>query len=329
MQLDSVRELKHDLACSVLAPWVRNVEPRRVAFRGGPVARTSDRGSLALGLTRRHAGDFALAVRLQDRILESGPLVETILQQARGEVDMRYIGQVTKRSIPWHRQQTRPLLIGSSISHLEVNAGTLGCFAKDRDSGATLVLSNNHVLANENRGQPGDAILQPSSGDGGESSQHTVGTLERFVALESSGPNLVDAAVASLNDVEHDRRTLTDLGTLAGLGDPVLDEGTAVAKIGRTTGLTRGRVSAFEMDNVVVCFEMGFVRFDNQVEIEGVGGKPFSRGGDSGSLILDEEHRAVALLFAGTEEGGAGGGGLTYANPLGTVLDSLAVDLVF
>lgn len=57
-----------------------------------------------------------------------------------------------------------------------------------------------------------------------------------------------------------------------------------VAKLGRTTGLTRGRVTAFEMDNVVVEYDAGNLRFDGQVEIEGVGQKPFSDAGDSGSL---------------------------------------------
>jgi hypothetical protein len=48
-----------------------------------------------------------------------------------------------------------------------------------------------------------------------------------------------------------------------------LDEGTIVAKLGRTTGLTYGRVTTFELDNVMVAFDMGPLRFDNQIEIEG------------------------------------------------------------
>jgi hypothetical protein len=38
------------------------------------------------------------------------------------------------------------------------------------------------------------------------------------------------------------------------------------------------------MDNVVVEYDAGNLRFDGQVEIEGVGQKPFSDAGDSGSL---------------------------------------------
>jgi hypothetical protein len=117
---------------------------------------------------------------------------------------------------------------------------------------------------------------------------------------------------------------------LSGLGSEFLDTGTAVAKLGRTTGLTRGQVTAFELDNVVVGYDLGNLRFDNQVEIEGAArDAPFSRGGDSGSLIVDADRRAVALLFAGSDVGGSNGQGLTFANPVRAVLDALEVNLLF
>lgn len=58
-------------------------------------------------------------------------------------------------------------------------------------------------------------------------------------------------------------------------------------------------MTAFELDNVVVDYDLGNLRFDNQVEIEGTGSGPFSDGGDSGSLIVSADKRGVALLFAG------------------------------
>ena len=108
----------------------------------------------------------------------------------------------------------------------------------------------------------------------------------------------------------------------------MLDEGDAVAKVGRTTGLTRGRVTAFELDNVEIEFDLGFLRFDGQIEIEGDGDEPFSDGGDSGSLVVNADLCGVGLLFAGGDVGGSNGRGLTYANPLRTVLDALKVDLL-
>jgi hypothetical protein len=46
-------------------------------------------------------------------------------------------------------------------------------------------------------------------------------------------------------------------------------------------------------------------------------------GGDSGSLVVDADNMAVGLLFAGNDVDA------TYANPIGDVLDTLNVDLVF
>ena len=87
-------------------------------------------------------------------------------------------------------------------------------------------------------------------------------------------------------------------------------------KVGRTTGPTGGRVTAFDLDNVIVNYDKGNLRFDGQIEIEGVGNAAFSDGGDSGSLIVNARMEAAALLFAGGDSGGSNGLGLTYANPI-------------
>jgi hypothetical protein len=185
------------------------------------------------------------------------------------------------------------------------------------------------VLANENDASRGDAIIQPGAADGGRRPRDRIGALDRFVRLRSRGVNVVDCALASVNaDIRFNHTDLTGIGKLAGLGPDALAD-TAVAKVGRTTGMTRGRVTAFEIDNVVVGYDMGNLRFDNQIEIEGAGDEAFSDGGDSGSLIVDADDLGVALLFAGGDQGGSNNQGLTYANPLRTVLDALKVDLHF
>ena len=184
------------------------------------------------------------------------------------------------------------------------------------------------VLANENRRRPGDAILQPGAYDRGRNPADVIGALVKAVRLKTRGSNLVDCAVASVKDtIRYNETALRGLGRLAGSGGPVSVEGLALAKAGRTTGVTRGRVTAFELDNLVVGYDVGNLRFDDQIEIEGTGDHPFSDGGDSGSLIVDEDMLGVALLFAGGDQGGANGQGLTYANPLATILAALKGDL--
>jgi hypothetical protein len=231
-------------------------------------------------------------------------------------------------ALPWHRTRQRPLLIGSSIGHVAITAGTLGAFALHRKTQKPVILSNNHVLANEDAAKIGDAILQPGAFDGGRRRLDRVGALIDFVPLKSRGDNLVDAAIAAIDpEIRFDARTLTELGELQGQREEVLAPGNAVAKVGRTTGVTRGVVTAIELDDVVVTYERGDLSFDRQIEIESSGAGPFSSGGDSGSVIVDENGFACALLFAGSDQGGSNGKGLTFANEIGLVLEQLNLEL--
>jgi hypothetical protein len=102
-----------------------------------------------------------------------------------------------------------------------------------------------------------------------------------------------------------------------------VDPDEEVEKVGRTTGHTRGRISAVEVDAVAVQYAEEVHRFDDQIEIEGRSGA-FSAGGDSGSVIWRSRDRGpTALLFAGSSIGGPDGAGVTFANPLATVLETL------
>ncbi|HXU90639.1 MAG TPA: hypothetical protein VFQ62_17465 [Methylomirabilota bacterium] len=360
MRLDSVRELKQQLLADVVAPITAVASGLRaraatvaamdatalagMRFAVGAKARDTVpdlQRSVALGVARHTAG-YRLAIRVQRQALLASPLVERLVRQAKGEADVRLIGRIDKRArrrtpaasaVPWYRANTRPLLIGSSIGHVDVTAGTLGAFIK-RGS-RILMLSNNHVLANEDEAKIGDVVLQRAQYDGGRAPRDRVGTLAASVRLKTRGANFVDAALASIDaGLEHDPALLRSLVNgrdrkLAGPGRDFLDEGVTVYKTGRTTGATKGRVTAFDVDNVVVNYDMGNLRFDAQVEIEGTGNAPFSDGGDSGALIVDDDMLAVALLFAGGETGGSNGLGLTYANPIHRVLADTKATLLW
>lgn len=330
MNLSSVRELKQSLTERILPQLDTPIIPRSLVARAAaPLGRADEAPrSLALGVAPDGKKGFKLAVRVQKRSVQES-WVERITKQAKGEVDVRYIGRVSKRAVPWHQERRRPLVIGCSIGHYKITAGTLGCFVKPRGGDGIFVLSNNHVLANENLGKRGDAILQPGALDEGIDPDDVVATLGDYVRFKKRGKNFVDCALGELvESMEYEPTKLHRQGRLIGLGDAFLDEGTEVSKLGRTTGLTHGRVSAFELDNVVISFDIGDIRFDDQIEIQDAGGEPFCDGGDSGSLIYGRDKRGVALLFAGSDQGGENGGALTYANPLRTVLDALKVDLV-
>lgn len=148
-----------------------------------------------------------------------------------------------------------------------------------------------------------------------------VAELSRFVRLRPTR-NLVDAAIAELiGGLEYYPDWLTGLGDIRPPTGQGVELGGTVYKLGRTTGLTRGEVTAIEVDGLRVEYDAGVLSFDNQFEIAPADGGPFSAGGDSGSLIVDSRHRAVGLLFAGNDVNS------TYANPLDAVFEILRIQL--
>lgn len=355
MRLASAQGLKQEVMAWVVAPFSARVDRLRRTGAAAVAAAASAAGleadaivfgigagpsdtvpavqrSIALGVARQGT-QYRLAVRVQRPSLVRSPLMERIREHAKGEVDVRLIGRIDKRAAPWYQRKTRPLLIGASVGHVDVTAGTIGAFA--RRSGTTCILSNNHVLANEDLAKAKDWILQPGSYDSGTEPAARAARLRYWVKLKPTGSNLVDAALAEVQTgVEHDASRLRGLvsgkdKTLSGLGPEFVDEGETVYKVGRTTGPTKGRVTAFDVDNVIVNYDAGNLRFDNQIEIEGAGRTAFSDGGDSGSLIVNADMQGVALLFAGGDTGGSNGLGLTYANPLHQVLKDLKATLLF
>ncbi len=331
MQIDSVRELKALTLKQHVKPLaVGERKLSALALAARPVAEVdATQRTLAIGIAPKTKGNYHLAVRIQSRALENSPQVEAIRKRAKGEVDVRYIGRVVKRA-PSNQTRHRPLLIGTSIGHFRITAGTLGCFVRLRRTGDARILSNNHVLADENAGKKGDAIIQPGQFDGGKKGKDTVGSLEKFIRLRTNRANFVDCALATIRaSIKFNFTKLTGIGTLGGVAGSVPQPGDAVHKVGRTTDVTKGRITAFELDNVVVGYDIGNLRFDDQIEIEGAGQGPFSQGGDSGSMIVDDDLQALALLFAGGDQGGTNGQGLTYANPIARVFDELGVDLLF
>ena len=72
----------------------------------------------------------------------------------------------------------RPAPGGCSIGHRDITAGTLGAVL--RRDGKLGLLSNNHVIANSNRGREGDLILQPGPYDDG---RLPIATLRDFVEI--------------------------------------------------------------------------------------------------------------------------------------------------
>jgi hypothetical protein len=278
---------------------------------------------VAVGLAPADGGRARVAVRLEDAA--DRELLPDLGAAAEREIEVRVIGPVRALS-PTDpaslQRRVRPLRPGLSVAHPSVTAGTLGGFV--RTPAGIAVLSNNHVLAASGAAILGDPVLQPGPADNGLMADR-VAALSAFIRLRDDRPNAVDAAVAVLEEgVDADPGDLPG-GPLTGVVPDSLeiDPGEAVEKVGRTTGHTTGRITAVEVDGVAVQYDGVVHRFDDQIEIEGDAGA-FSAGGDSGSVIWRSRDRApLGLLFAGSTQGGRTGEGVTFANPLATVLREL------
>ncbi|MGY1748224.1 hypothetical protein [Modestobacter sp. SYSU DS0511] len=320
---DSARELKHRLSRRL------SEGPPAVAARAsGSAAAWS---GVALGLAPAGPDQVHLAVRVIGQA-DAAVVLAGLGEAALAEVDVRAIGAVRALRSPTPeelQQRVRPLRPGLSVGHERVSAGTLGGFVRRPGTDRLLVLSNNHVLAASDAGGVGDPVLQPGPADGGGGDDR-IGVLAGAVRFEDRPGNRVDAAVALLDpDVAADPSAFPGGPLLPTVATPdAVDPDELVEKVGRTTGHTRGRVTAVEVDGVGVQYDGGVFTFDDQVEIEGLTGA-FSAGGDSGSVIWRSADRApLGLLFAGSEFGGSAGGGVTFANPLATVLSRLGVEWV-
>jgi hypothetical protein len=83
-----------------------------------------------------------------------------------------------------------------------------------------------------------------------------------------------------------------------------LKKSTQVCKIGRTTGFTVGRIGAVGLDNVPVHTSIGPMIFNDVIEVDWESGrKPFSKPGDSGSMVFTKDgFWAVGLHFAGGQK---------------------------
>lgn len=235
------------------------------------------------------------------------------------DVDVEAIGRV---NLFTNDIRMRPAPGGVSIGHKNITAGTLGCIVK-KDS-ELYILSNNHVLANQNQGQKNiDPILQPGPFDGGILGKDDIALLTDFKEVEDDGttPNFIDAAIAKPDNEKEIRTEILEIGVPKGIANPKMHR--TVKKSGRTTNLTHGKITDLDV-SIRIPFGNGIALFEDQILIRGQGSQPrFSMGGDSGSLILDKSSDyAMGLLFAGSVSSD-----ITFANKIDRVLDHFNVEL--
>jgi hypothetical protein len=254
-----------------------------------------------------------------------------------------------------------PMLLGSSGGNnndydergntiVDCCSGTLGALVQD-STGRQYLLSNNHVLARSDHAQVGDSVVQPGlidnnctpNGDG--PGTVPVAALTAWLPLRSPQTN-VDAAIAQVASHTVDPAgSILELGTRQadgslGAAPPGISSTDGkgenatlqlrVAKSGRTTGLTCGRVTALDLDVSVDYYrDCAETRpyltktFTNQIAVSG---DRFGDAGDSGALLVDTANaEPVGLFFAGGVD--ASGVSHAIANPASDVLGALSTQM--
>ncbi len=329
MKLSSCRELKRKVQSNAyrLAEDAVNMREYRMRKAGGrrkKTIRTQEAAPVAaVGVAPGKNNQYKLAVRIfrgmeshQEQLLEG-------LGRHSSEIDL-------VKGVRYRPRMT--LKPGGSIGHYKITAGTLGGFVEDANH--YYMMSNNHVFANSNQCFDGDPIVSPGPLDATGSAPLVVGTLDKYHPMSKVKRDGVDAALARFTDAVDffEPWDYTGIGRIK--KSPVSDRFSVsrVIKRGRTTGVTRGVVTAFELDGIQIDYgsrsDPAVVTFDDQIEMIGVqASNAFSAGGDSGSFIIDRDSMEVyALLYGGGPD--ANGIDRTLAHFMPDVFRKMGVKLV-
>jgi hypothetical protein len=285
-------------------------------------------------------GDLAITINVSKKIptaqLAASDLVPRLLGSFRTDV----IETGIFKAFEDPKQKLRPARPGCSMGHYQITAGTFGCLVKR--GGDVLILSNNHVLADINKAQLGDAILQPGPYDGGTAGDK-IAELVEFVPIEfgaspapspggcsglfsslfggspkpkginQPGDNHVDCAIAKPLSPNLVTPEILQIGTPTGVSTVTL--GAAVQKFGRTTSYTQDRIIQVDV-TATVDYGGPTATFHGQLMAGAM-----SQGGDSGSAVLNDQKQIVGLLYAGSDT-------TTLLNPIQDVLTALNVEIV-
>jgi Trypsin-like peptidase domain len=273
----------------------------------------ADPAVVAIGVGAGDAANGGATARIFVRTDASGPAPD-ILRSSLSEVDAETGGRVKVLVEPAAplvcgagfglalalsgaqlRHRMRPAAGGFSAAHYQFRYATIGFVVRDRgDVRSTYVLGNNHALALLNRAHPGDPVLQPSRDDGGTLAHDVIGALDRFIPIDfgAGSTKRVDVALAQVRfcDVEP---------VVFGLGYPGavrrsegIVPGERVQKVGRTSGLTFGRIVAVRCALKIYYGPNLIAVFENQILSTAM-----CADGDSGSLVLDIDGNVMGLLF--------------------------------
>lgn len=260
--------------------------------------------------------------------------------------------QAFGRLVPLHRTAANFLACGSSIGlGNQRNAGTLTALARleGADPDRLFGLTCNHVIGGCSTARPGTLVVMPGIQDVSTEIDeiNLVGRLHDIAPMSQGLPSVIqldDNSDLAAFEVDSE----FSLSSQQGSGEDSYDtptsfvrqvnEGLAVKKWGRSTGLTEGHIDDVIEGGYPLPYKVtsyygpqasqvfrGTIYFNKAYEIKRAGVRPFSLGGDSGALVVtnkpNEAERIVGVVIAGGKE-------TSLVLPLQPMLKHLTVKVV-
>ncbi len=187
-----------------------------------------------------------------------------------------------------YTDKRRPAEGGNSTSVYNLGgSGTLG--AKVTVNGREGFFLTNWHVAHGGRASGGSVQVQPGQGDGGSIPRDRIGMLHWWALNQ-----YLDAAIVRADQPNQLSYVLRCWGnTIRGTANP--SNGMSVKKCGRTSRATTGRILSTTASVRVGGYPGGTRVFSDQIQMTFM-----LRPGDSGSVLLSAENRAVGLCFAGS-----------------------------
>lgn len=227
---------------------------------------------------------------------------------------------------------------GSSVSVGNVvSAGTLGCLVRNAN-GELFGLTNNHVTGGCGYSEINIPIVAPGLIDvrPGGHDPFTLGHHAVIAPWVTGIPDNIDAT----GNIDAAMFRIRDHGTISSMQRGAYDTPIAISppatniivrKVGRTTGLTQGRIIGKTVGFEPVAMQVpqfnGIVYFHDVLVAHGLGPHPFADRGDSGSLVVTTDatgvDQAVGLVYAVSSDKT-----MTFIIPIERILNAFQVTLV-
>jgi hypothetical protein len=223
-------------------------------------------------------------------------------------------------------------------SHINF-AGSYGLPVADRHGETTMLLTAAHVIGglfpfsqSENEvigyGKVNDRDAHDTTTEAQDAIKFSLGELRRSIPPSHSQECTVDAAIAEVT-IRRELQNHLEGRPIAGARDirSMVGVEFPVTMFGARSNLRRGTLSAAPVTEQVEIGRSGrLITYRHACHITSSDEMPFADHGDSGSIVVDEDNFAVAMVV-GLASSATGTPCRTLAIPISPILEALEVDL--